>query len=194
MQQLSSHIPSIDAVKYKTLVQMNIMRPGTKLITEIFIYSHSLVVNSVGGVFPCDHPRNTYRTSETGPNLGHEITEIKISCAFLEEIQQISKFRLQLKFLEDEWSRKKREERVGQPLPPDETLDTPIVFYVPPPRPEIDALKAKIEEKLTQLKESQEFLTHFPPEVRQQRGPLPDETLDTPIPAPLNAYPPLSKA
>jgi len=96
---------SIPAFQYKIKVHedmMDAVHGGGENIKEIFIPSYQLIINSLGGLFNAEKPRNVQSLSFEGPEVEKPLTSIQLPFEFVEKIARVAKLKLEVSKLEKE--------------------------------------------------------------------------------------------
>lgn len=98
---------SVPAVQYESKVyegMMDAIHGGGQTIKEIFIPSHKVIINSKGGLFQAEKPRNVQSLRFGGPEVEKSLKEIQMPLELVEKIALVAKLKLEVSAKEMEMS------------------------------------------------------------------------------------------
>jgi len=96
---------SVPAVQYESKVYEGIMdaiHGGGETIKEIFIPSHSVIINSKGGLFSAEKPRNVQSLRFGKPEVENSLKDIQLPLKLVEKIALVAKLKLEISNKEKE--------------------------------------------------------------------------------------------
>lgn len=96
---------SVPAFQYESKVyegMMDAIHGGGETIKEIFIPSYKVIINSKGGLFHAEKPRNVQSLRFGGPEVERPLKEIQMPMELVEKIALVAKLKLEVSAKEKE--------------------------------------------------------------------------------------------